>query len=93
MVLAWSASGQLWLVRAAIQHQRGWRDATDVPFVLSLCADHAGEREFFVQKAIGWALRDLAPLDPAAVTAFVDDHPELTRVATREAERGLDRIT
>jgi 3-methyladenine DNA glycosylase AlkD len=93
VVLDWSASGELWLERAAIQHQRGWGEATDVPFVLSLCADHADDREFFIQKAIGWALRDLSPLDPAAVRAFVDAHPELTRVATREAERGLDRLT
>lgn len=92
VVLDWSASGELWLERAAIQHQRGWKEVTDVPFVLSLCADHADDREFFIQKAIGWALRDLAPLDAIAVRAFVAEHPELTRVATREAERGLERL-
>jgi 3-methyladenine DNA glycosylase AlkD len=91
VVLRWSASADIWLIRAAIQHQRGWRNATDIPFVLSLCSDHADNREFFVQKAIGWALRDLARLDADAVAGFVDSHPMLTRVATREAERGLTR--
>jgi 3-methyladenine DNA glycosylase AlkD len=91
VVLRWSASADIWLIRAAIQHQRGWRNATDIPFVLSLCSDHADNREFFVQKAIGWALRDLAALDADAVTGFVEGHPMLTRVATREAERGLER--
>lgn len=91
VVLRWSDSGDLWLIRAAIQHQRGWRDDTDVRFVLSLCAEHAAEGEFFIQKAIGWALRDLARLDAAAVAGFVSDHPELTRTATREAESGLRR--
>jgi 3-methyladenine DNA glycosylase AlkD len=76
-------------VRAAIQHQRGWRADTDVDYVLVLCGAHADEREFFIQKAIGWALRDLAALDATAVSTFVRRHPRLTRVATREAERGL----
>jgi 3-methyladenine DNA glycosylase AlkD len=93
VVSGWSASGERWLVRAAIQHQRGWRSDTDVAFVLGLCGDHAHDREFFVQKAIGWALRDLAPMDPPAVRAFVGAHPDLTRVATREAEKGLARTT
>lgn len=91
VVLRWSASEDIWLIRAAIQHQRGWRNATDIPFVLSLCSEHAGNREFFVQKAIGWALRDLAALDADAVAAFVAGHSPLTRVAVREAERGLAR--
>jgi 3-methyladenine DNA glycosylase AlkD len=91
VVLRWSDSGDRWLVRSAIQHQRGWREASDVAFVLSLCADHAHDREFFVQKAIGWALRDLAVVDSQAVSAFVDAHPELTRVAVRESEKGLAR--
>lgn len=89
VVLRWSASPDIWLVRAAIQHQRGWKHETDVPFVLSLCAAHAHESEFFVQKAIGWALRDIARLDPKAAEEFCAAHPGLTRVATREAERGL----
>jgi 3-methyladenine DNA glycosylase AlkD len=85
----WSRSDDRWLVRAAIQHQRGWRADTDVDYVLVLCDAHAKERDFFIQKAIGWALRDLAGLDATAVSTFVRRHPQLTRVATREAERGL----
>jgi 3-methyladenine DNA glycosylase AlkD len=85
----WSESGDIWLVRAAIQHQRGWKEATDVERVLSLCHRHWASTEFFVAKAIGWALRDLARLDPAAVRAFLRDHPLPNRVAEREAHRGL----
>jgi 3-methyladenine DNA glycosylase AlkD len=91
IVLRWSESGDRWLVRAAIQHQRGWRQATDTAFVLALCGAHASDREFFVQKAIGWALRDLARFDADAVRGFVAAHPELTRTATREADKGLAR--
>jgi 3-methyladenine DNA glycosylase AlkD len=85
----WSASGDRWLVRAAIQHQRGLRERTDLERLLALCDRHAEDREFFVAKAIGWALRDVARWDPSAVRAFVDAHPGLSSVARREAERGL----
>lgn len=89
----WSDSGNTWLIRAAIQHQRGWQQATDVQRVLSLCDRHWSNPEFFVAKAIGWALRDLARLDPDAVRRFLADHPEPNRVAIREAERGLNRAS
>ena len=86
----WSASGDRWLVRAAIDHQRGWKDATDTARVLDLCDQHWAESEFFIAKAIGWALRDLARLDPGAVMAFLAAHPERNTVAEREARRGLE---
>jgi 3-methyladenine DNA glycosylase AlkD len=85
----WSASGDRWLVRAAIQHQRGLRERTDVERLLALCARHAADQEFFVAKAIGWALRDVTRWDHSAVRTFVDAHPGLSSVARREAERGL----
>jgi 3-methyladenine DNA glycosylase AlkD len=85
----WSGSGDRWLIRAAIQHQRGWKQGTDVDRVLGLCDRHWDDPEFFVAKAIGWALRDLAWIDAAAVRAFLAAHPTSNRVATREAARGL----
>ena len=86
----WSESGNRWLVRAAIQHQRGWRRSTDVEQVLGLCHRHWAEREFFIAKAIGWALRDLTRIDPDAVRRFLADHRG-NAVAEREAARGLTR--
>jgi 3-methyladenine DNA glycosylase AlkD len=91
LVDEWSRSGDRWLVRAALGHQRGWKGDTDVDRVLGLCHDHWPDREFFVAKAVGWALRDLAALDPDAVASFLDEHPERNTVATREALRGVDR--
>lgn len=85
----WCSADDRWLVRAAIQHQRGLRERTDVDRLIAMCDQHAGEREFFVAKAIGWALRDLARWNPLAVRAFLAAHPHLSRVAAREAERGL----
>jgi 3-methyladenine DNA glycosylase AlkD len=89
VVLRWSNSPNIWLNRAAIQHQRGWKKNTDVPFVLSICDAHSTQREFFVAKAIGWALRDISRLAPDAVRTFLLSHPTLSTVAVREARRGL----
>lgn len=85
----WSASGDPWLIRAAIQHQRGWKQDTEVERVLGLCDRHWKAADVFVAKAIGWALRDLARLEPTAVWRFLDEHPVANPVAVREARRGL----
>ena len=89
LMQGWCNSEDRWLVRAAIQHQRGRGPQTDVPVLLAMCDQHAEEREFFIAKAIGWALRDLARWNPDAVRRFLLAHPGLSRVAAREAERGL----
>ncbi len=85
----WSRSGDRWLVRAALGHQRGWKVDTDVERVLNLCDQHWSDPEFFVAKAIGWALRDLSKIDAPAVEQFLADHPGRNAVAEREAHRGL----
>jgi len=85
----WSESGDRWLIRAGIGHQRGWKADTDVSRVLELCDRHWEDREFFVAKAIGWAMRDLARLEPDVVRGFLDAHGSSNLVAIREAERGL----
>lgn len=92
LIEKWSKSSNLWLNRAAIQHQRGRKFETDVKLVLRYCDDHASSDEFFIVKAIGWALRDIARINPKAVRDFLKAHPNLGRVAVREAERGLARL-
>ncbi len=88
----WNASGNRWLIRASIQHQRGRKRDYDVELILALCTPHITDGEFFVAKAIGWALRDMAKYQPVRVRQFVDAHPQLSAVARREALRGLDRL-
>ena len=81
----WNKSENIWLIRAAIQHQRGRGTETDIPLLLRYCHDHADDHTFWVAKAIGWALRDLAYYDRPTVTKFLNQHPGLDRVAVREA--------
>jgi len=89
LVDRWSESGDRWLIRAALGHQRGWKEATDLERVAGLCSRHWEDPELFVAKAIGWALRDAARLDPDRVGRFLDEHPTPNPVAVREARRGL----
>lgn len=91
LMWAWWDSRDRWLVRAAIQHQRGLKERTDLDRLFTMCDRYATDREFFIAKAIGWALRDVTRWAPAAVHRFVDEHPDLSTVARREATRGLDR--
>ena len=81
----WNKSQNMWLNRAAIQHQRGRKYDTDVELLIRFCDDHSDDERFFIAKAIGWALRDLAHFDRPTVTRFLSEHPELSRVAVREA--------
>ena len=91
LMKTWIKHPDIWVNRAAIGHQRGWKGETEVDFILWLCHQKAGESEFFIAKAIGWALRDITAFDKPSVRKFLADHPGLNRVAVREAERGLHR--
>ena len=86
----WVAHPVFWVRRAALLHQLGWRLETDAARLGAYCGQLAGEREFFIRKAIGWALRDYARWDPDFVRAFVADHAgRLSALTVREACRRL----
>ena len=87
----WNKSKNIWLNRAAIQHQRGRKEATDLELLFRYCDYHSESREYWITKAIGWALRDVAHFNRPAVTQFLNAHPELDRVAVREAEKHLGK--
>jgi len=89
LVDAWSESGDRWLIRAAIGHQRGWKSQTDIDRVCELAHDHWRDKEFFIAKAIGWALRDCARLNPARIERFVVENLSPNPVAMREIRKGL----
>ena len=86
----WAADPDPWLRRAAILHQLGARAATDRARLFRHCLANGGDPEFFIRKAIGWALRDYAGVDPDAVGAFLEAHRgALSPLSVREASRHL----
>lgn len=87
---AWLTDTDRWLVRAAVLHQLTYRDATDARRLFRYCAAQAAHPDFFVRKAIGWALRQYARVDPAGVRAFVEEHrSRLAPLTVREALKHL----
>ncbi|MBM2615409.1 DNA alkylation repair protein [Actinoplanes sp. LDG1-06] len=87
---AWSADDNMWLVRVAILHQLHYGADTDTDRLFGYCTAQAGHRDFFVRKAIGWALRHYARTDPDAVRAFVEkQRSALSGLSIREATKHL----
>jgi len=75
-----------WLRRIAMLHQLGWRADTDAGWLFGAALALAPEDEFFIRKAIGWALRDYARHAPAEVLAFATQHrQQLSPLSYREA--------
>ena len=77
-------SGNLWLQRSTLIFQLKYRDKTDFELLQSLIHCYQNDKEFFIQKAIGWSLRQYSKTNPEAVRQFVQEN-ELKTVAKREA--------
>jgi len=85
----WAVSSDRWLRRVSIIAQLGVRRRVDPELLTYAIEESIGESDFFVRKAIGWALRDYARVSPAWVRSFVDAHPDLSPLSRREALRHL----
>ena len=88
-VETWIESPHLWTRRAALVFTLPWaKEKRDPERMLGWAARLAKDREWFIQKAIGWWLRELSKRDPKRVRRFLTEHP-LTGVAGREATKYL----
>ena len=83
-MLEWSDADNMWVNRAAILHQLKFKDDTDVDLLFRIISQHADSGEFFIQKAIGWVLREYAKKDAVAVRTFVNEN-KLKPLSRREA--------
>ncbi|WP_353778470.1 DNA alkylation repair protein [Winogradskyella sp. 3972H.M.0a.05] len=83
-----SKSDNMWLNRSAILFQLGYKTRTDEAILFEQCIAHSDSKEFFIQKAIGWALREYGKTNPDAVIEFVNN-TELKALSTREALKRL----
>ncbi len=87
---AWAADDNLWVVRTAILHQLHYGQETDTGRLFGYCTRQAGHPDFFVRKAIGWALRQYAKTDPKAVRRYVSrNRGVLSPLSLREASKHL----
>lgn len=88
VLLTWTRADDRWLRRASIICQLGARDRADLALLTAAIEASIGEGDFFLRKAIGWALRDYARTDPAWVRSFAATH-ELSPLSRREALKHL----
>lgn len=80
----WHTEPDFWLWRCAILFQLKYKSATDVTFLTAAILPFRQKKEFFVQKAIGWVLREYRRTDEAWVDAFVAEN-DLMPLSRREA--------
>jgi 3-methyladenine DNA glycosylase AlkD len=89
MMREWSKDADKWKRRTSIICQLGSKQQTDVELLSDAIEANIADRDFFLRKGIGWALRQFAYTEPGWVRSFVDTHPELSPLSVREATKHL----
>ena len=90
IILEWSKDDNIWLRRVAIDHQLLRKEHTDVQLLEKILINKHNHKEFFVNKAIGWALRDYSKTNPQWVRNFIEVHKEnMASLSIREASKYL----
>jgi 3-methyladenine DNA glycosylase AlkD len=90
-MLAWSKSRNLWKRRTAILCQLGFKAETDLELPYACIEPSLGARDFFIQKAIGWALRQYAWTDGIEIRKYVRvNRNQLSALSRREALKNID---
>jgi 3-methyladenine DNA glycosylase AlkD len=86
----WITDENMWLARTAILHQLRYKERTDAERLFRYCTAQAAHKDFFIRKAIGWALREYAYSDPDGVRKYIEQHrPTLAPLSIREATKHL----
>jgi 3-methyladenine DNA glycosylase AlkD len=90
VINSWLNSGNMWLKRSAILFQLKYKTEVDKEFLAYILKENFGSKEFFINKAIGWVLREYTRTNPEWVIDFVERHfDELSNLSRREALRLL----
>lgn len=81
----WIASENIWLIRSAILFQLKYKKETDLAFLFNLILRVCHTKEFFINKSIGWILRENAKTNPRAITEFIETNTnKLSNLSIRE---------
>lgn len=93
VVDGWIDDEDIWLRRTALICQVGAKERTDADRLFRFCAARAHEEEFFIRKAIGWALREYAKVAPDAAASFINGHVgELSGLSYREGSKHIGHL-
>jgi len=89
---AWIQDENFWLRRTALIYQLGYRKQTDEAVLYRHIMQVCHEKEFFIRKAIGWALREYSKYNPNSVIEFIESNRgKLSYLSIQEGEKHLKR--
>ncbi|WP_448904811.1 DNA alkylation repair protein [Gemella sp.] len=88
IMLEWSKDSNIWLRRVAILYQLSLKDKVDKQILDKILVNNLDDNEFFINKAIGWALRDYSKFDPEWVREFIKKNKDnMANLSIREASK------
>ena len=92
IMLEWSKDSNIWLKRVAILYQLSLKEKVDKQVLERILVNNLGDSEFFINKAIGWALRDYSKFNPEWVREFIEKNKNgMANLSIREASKYLDK--
>ena len=87
-MLQWSTDEDFWIRRIAIDHQLLRKEKTNTQLLEQIIINNLGSSEFFINKAIGWSLRDYSKTNPDWVRDFINRYKErMDKLSVREASK------
>ena len=87
-MLEWSKDNDIWVRRVAIDHQLGRKEKTNTVLLEKILVNNFGSDELFINKAIGWALRDYSKTNPEWVREFINKYKDkMSNLSIREASK------
>lgn len=86
----WMNAENLWLNRSAIIHQLKYKESMDLDLLFALIESKIGSKEFFINKASGWALRQASKFYPLEVKNFISDHQNLSNLTKKEGSKYIN---
>lgn len=88
IILQWSTDENIWLRRIAIDHQLLRKEKTNVELLEKIIKNNFGQTEFFINKAIGWALRDYSKTNPKWVRDFIEKNKDkMAKLSIKEGSK------
>lgn len=90
IMLEWSLDDNMWLRRIAINHQLLRKEKVNTELLEKILINNLGQDEFFINKAMGWSLRDYSKTNPDWVRDFINDHVNsLSKLTIKEGSKYL----
>ena len=88
ILLKWSLDDNFWLRRVAIDHQLDRKQKTNTELLEKIIVNNLNQKEFFINKAIGWSLREYSKTNPDWVRNFIEHHKEkMVSLSIKEASK------